>query len=99
MFDLHVYHILVLVIVKHSGDEPPKNSVQVFRHYVYCTSKVLATAFPIGLERQGYIAVCTVFTRNAERPECINNGTLQVQHMEGLTAGDISAGMLSWYTI
>jgi hypothetical protein len=30
----------------------------------------------------------------------VNNGTLQVQHMEGgLTAGDISVGMLNWYTI
>jgi len=62
---------------------------------------VLATLFPIGLERQGYVAVGAVFVyKKCERPECINNGTLQVQRMEGgMTAGDISAGLLSWYTI
>jgi hypothetical protein len=41
-----------------------------------------------------------LFIRNGGRPEYLNNGSLQVQHMEGgLTAGDISAGMLGWYTI
>jgi len=30
VFDLYIYHILVLVIVKHNGDEPPKNIYPVF---------------------------------------------------------------------
>lgn len=57
---------------------------------------MLATAFPIGLERQGYIAVSIMFvTRNARRPEWINNGNLQCRE-GGLPAGDIAAGMICW---
>jgi hypothetical protein len=44
------------------------------------------------LERQGYIAVSVMFvTRNAGRPECINNGNLQFQCREGgMPVGDIA---------
>jgi len=34
MFDLYVYHILVLVIVKHNGDEPPKKTLPLFVYNV-----------------------------------------------------------------
>jgi len=30
VFDLYIYHILVLVIVKHNGDEPPKKKWLAF---------------------------------------------------------------------
>jgi hypothetical protein len=37
VFDLYIYHILALVIVKHNGDEPHKN---------YCSGVTLSTAHP-----------------------------------------------------
>lgn len=54
-------------------------------------------------DKDTLLLVQCLFTRNFGRSECINNVSLQVKHMEGgLTdwlTGDISAGMLWWYTI
>jgi len=30
MFGLYIYHILVLVIIMHNGDEPPKNDIKIY---------------------------------------------------------------------
>jgi len=36
-FDLYIYHVLVLVIVKHNGDEPPKKCTRTVTYAILDT--------------------------------------------------------------
>jgi len=57
MFDLYIYHILVLVIIKYNGDEPPKKNKDLFYNIWNSISCVRfgGISFNIGGRRGGCI--------------------------------------------